>query len=150
MKTANGEMVEGWAQSRYIQVFGEGETAVSIAATPGELTSKYLSRMVNDRFFWPAVRTTLLLIVIIIPYSICPGHYHGPGHQANLKLSSLFLYIFAIPLAASDLAIGIVCFPFSPPTAISTPSCKAWESSTRRSPIYRPKPVIGSSSPLSG
>lgn len=66
--------------------------------------------MVNDRFFWPAVRTTLLLIVIIIPIQFVLAIIMALVIQANLKLSSLFLYIFAIPLAASDLAIGIVWF----------------------------------------
>ncbi|MBP6469723.1 MAG: sugar ABC transporter permease [Chloroflexi bacterium] len=103
-------MIEGWAQSRYIQVFGEGENGRVDRGNTGELTSKYLSRMVNDRFFWPAVRTTLLLIVIIIPIQFVLAIIMALVIQANLKLSSLFLYIFAIPLAASDLAIGIVWF----------------------------------------
>ena len=109
-ETANGEMIEGWAQSRYIQVFGEGGNGRVDRGNTGELTSKYLSRMVNDRFFWPAVRTTLLLIVIIIPIQFVLAIIMALVIQANLKLSSLFLYIFAIPLAASDLAIGIVWF----------------------------------------
>ena len=66
--------------------------------------------MVKDRFFWPAFWTTLLLRVIIIPIQFILAIIMALVIQANLKWSGLFLYVFAIPLAASDLAVGIVWF----------------------------------------
>jgi hypothetical protein len=54
--------------------------------------------MVNDRFFMPALRTTLLLIVMIIPVQFVLSIIMALVIQANLKGSGVFLYIFAIAL----------------------------------------------------
>ena len=66
--------------------------------------------MVNDRFFMPALLTTLLLMVLIIPLQFILAIIMALVIQANLKGQGFFLYVFAIPLAASDLAVGIVWF----------------------------------------
>jgi len=66
--------------------------------------------MVNDRFFWPALRTTLLLIVLIIPAQFVLAIIMALVIQANLKGSGIFLYIFAIALGVSDLAVGILWY----------------------------------------
>jgi multiple sugar transport system permease protein len=66
--------------------------------------------MLNDRFFWPAFRTTLLLIVLIIPVQFVLAIIMALVIQANLKGSGFFLYIFAIALGVSDLAVGILWY----------------------------------------
>ena len=66
--------------------------------------------MINDRFFMPALRTTLLLMVIIIPVQFILAIIMALVIQARLRGNSLLLYIFAIPLGVSDLAVGIVWF----------------------------------------
>jgi multiple sugar transport system permease protein len=66
--------------------------------------------MVQNRFFWPALRTTLLLMVIIIPIQFVLAIVMALVIQARLRGNSLLLYIFAIPLGVSDLAVGIVWF----------------------------------------
>ncbi|MEA3440654.1 MAG: SH3 domain-containing protein, partial [Chloroflexota bacterium] len=38
----NGEIVEGWAQSRYIQVFGDGTEGRIARGDTGQLTTKYI------------------------------------------------------------------------------------------------------------
>ncbi len=100
----------GWAPSRFIQVFGEGETGRIDRGNAGLLTTQFIERMINDRFFAPALRTTLLLMVLIIPAQFILAIIMALVIQARLKGNSLFLYIFAIPLGVSDLAVGIVWF----------------------------------------
>lgn len=106
----DAQVVEGWTPSRYIQVF-EDETKGRIdRGDTGALTTEFIQKMVNDRFFWPAMGMTLLLLVIIIPIQFALAIIMALVIQAQLKWSGLFLYVFAIPLAASDLAVGIVWF----------------------------------------
>ena len=105
-----GETVEGWSPSRYIQVFGDGESGRIDRGNTGAFTMDYLQKMVNDRFFLPALGSTLLLMILIIPIQFVLAIIMALVIQANLKASGLFLYVFAIPLAASDLAVGIVWF----------------------------------------
>jgi multiple sugar transport system permease protein len=105
-----GELVTGWAPSRYIQVFGDGENGRIDRGDSGQLTAKYFQRMVNDRFFRPALGTTILLILIIIPTQFVLAVIMALVVQARLKGNTMFLYIFAIPLAVSDLAVGILWY----------------------------------------
>jgi multiple sugar transport system permease protein len=106
----DGALVEGWAPSRYIQVFADEVTGRVDRGNSGALTLEFIQKMVNDRFFWPALGTTLLLMVLIIPLQFILAIIMALVIQANLKGQGLFLYVFAIPLAASDLAVGIVWF----------------------------------------
>lgn len=104
------QTVEGWAQSRYIQVFGETNTGRIDRGNTGQFTTEYLSKMVNDRFFWPATITTFLLMILIIPVQFVLAIVMALVIQARLKGNSLFLYVFTIPLGISELAVGILWF----------------------------------------
>lgn len=106
----DGEILEGWTQSRYIQVFSDGTQGRIARGDTGQVTTKYIQKMVNDRFFLPALRTTLLLMVIIIPTQFVLAIIMALIIQARLKGNLTLLYIFAIPLGVSDLAVGIVWF----------------------------------------
>lgn len=66
--------------------------------------------MIKDVAFAPALRYTLLLIVIIIPVQFVLALVMALLVQARLRFSGLFLYIYAIPLGISELAAGIVWF----------------------------------------
>jgi len=66
--------------------------------------------MVTDVAFWPALKTTLILTVIIIPVQFTLAMIMALVIQAKLKGAGFFLYIFSIPLAISELAAGIVWF----------------------------------------
>jgi multiple sugar transport system permease protein len=66
--------------------------------------------MINDRFFKTALLTTLLLTVITVPVQFVLAILMALVVQAQLKWSSIILYIFAIPLVISDLAAGILWF----------------------------------------
>lgn len=102
--------VEGWAPSRYIRAFGDETQGRIELGDTSQFTIRYIQRMVNDRFFWPALRTTLLLIVLIIPVQFVLAIIMALVIQADLKGSGIFLYIFAIALGLSDLAVGIVWY----------------------------------------
>jgi multiple sugar transport system permease protein len=104
------EAVEGWVPARYLNVLGDGTQARIEDGDTSQFTTRYLQRMVNDRFFWPALRTTLLLIILIIPAQFVLAIIMALVIQADLKGSGLFLYIFSIALGVSDLAVGIVWY----------------------------------------
>lgn len=107
---SEGETVEGWAPSRYLQIFSNGTTGRVTEGDTGQFTTSYIKKMVNDRFFKPALITTFLLMVLIIPVQFVLAMIMALVIQARLRFNTLFLAIFAIPLAASDLAVGIVWY----------------------------------------
>lgn len=76
----------------------------------GVWTLQFIQRMVNDVNFWKAVRTTFILLVTIIPLQFIFALAMALLVNARLKGSDLFVYIYAIPLAISDLAAGIIWF----------------------------------------
>jgi multiple sugar transport system permease protein len=106
----DGQAVEGWSPSRYIQIYGDSTQGRIDRGDTGELTTKFIEKMVNDRFFMPALKTTLLLMVIIIPVQFVLAIIMALVIQARLKGNTTFLYFFAIPLGVSDLAVGIVWY----------------------------------------
>ena len=81
---------------------------LSVRTADGEWTMRYLDRMVSDVNFWDAMRYTFLLIVVIIPIQFVLAVIMGLLIQAKLKGTSLFLYAWAVPIAVSDLAAGLV------------------------------------------
>ena len=107
---ADGQTLSGWVPSRFIQVFGDEVSGRIDRGNAGLFTTEFISKMFNDRFFTPALQTTLLLMVIIIPVQFILAIIMALVIQARLKGNSTFLYIFAIPLGVSDLAVGIVWF----------------------------------------
>lgn len=104
------QTIEGWVPSHYIKTLGDGTRGRVEAGDKSQFTTRYIQRMVNDRFFWPALRTTLLLILLIIPAQFVLALIMALVIQADLKGSGIFLYIFAIALGLSDLAVGIVWY----------------------------------------
>ena len=81
---------------------------LSFQAVPGTLGFEAYRRMVTDVAFADSLRNTLLLLVLVVPVQLVLAlamalliHSRFPGH-------GVFLYIFALPLAISDLAAGIV------------------------------------------
>jgi multiple sugar transport system permease protein len=84
--------------------------ALAFRGEAGGWTPAHFQTMLRDVAFAPALRTTLLLILIIIPVQFVLALVMALLVQAKLKLSGLFLYIYAIPLGISELAAGIVWF----------------------------------------
>jgi len=102
--------IEGWVPSRYIRALSDGTQGRIEQGDKSQFTTRYIQRMVNDRFFWPALRTTLLLVVLIIPAQFVLAIIMALVIQADLKGGGIFLYIFAIALGVSDLAVGILWY----------------------------------------
>jgi multiple sugar transport system permease protein len=65
-------------------------------------------RMVDDPSFGAAVRNTLLLIVVLIPVQFALALTMALLLHARPRGSGVYFYIWAIPLAVSDLAAGLV------------------------------------------
>ncbi len=81
---------------------------LAIQAEGGGLTTEYLERMRSDVNFSDAWRNTLLLIVLIVPLQIVLALAMALLIHSRFKGHQWFLYIYAIPLAISDLASGIL------------------------------------------
>jgi multiple sugar transport system permease protein len=109
----NGNLVDGWANQRYLFVESRTESLVG-RVTSGETvaswTSQHIARMLADFRFWNAIRNTLILIVVIVPIQFILALIMALVLQSEIKGSSLFLYIYAIPLGVSDLAAGMVWY----------------------------------------
>lgn len=71
-------------------------------------TLEFVQRMVSDAYFWPAVRNTLLLIVVLIPVQFAFAVFMALLLRAKPRLANVYLFVWAIPLAVSDLAAGLV------------------------------------------
>jgi multiple sugar transport system permease protein len=71
-------------------------------------TLEFVTRMVQDPYFWPAVRNTLLLIAVMIPIQFAFAISMALLLRANPRLNKVHFFVWAIPLALSDLAAGLV------------------------------------------
>ncbi len=102
--------LEGWAPSRFVEVFSDDETGRIDRGTAGEFTTKFIRKMVDDRKFSSAWRTTLMLIGMILPLQFVLAMAMALVIDARLRFGSGFLYVFALPMGMSDLAVGILFF----------------------------------------
>lgn len=75
---------------------------------PDGPTTAYVERMTSDPAFWSAVRNTLLLIVILLPLQFALALVMAFLLQTRPRGHGLYFYLWAIPLAVSDLAAGLV------------------------------------------
>ncbi len=71
-------------------------------------TTANWQRMSNDPRFWLAVRDTLLLVVVLIPLQFTLALAMALLLREKLRLSGMYFYLWAVPLAVSDLAAGLV------------------------------------------
>ncbi len=110
---ANGQTVEGWVKRGPVFVpDGAISTVGRVDSGQGakEWTLDYIKRMLNDRNFSKALRTTVLLIAIILPLQFTLAIIMALVLQSRLKFNTIWLYIYAIPLGVSDLAAGLVWY----------------------------------------
>jgi len=81
---------------------------LAVQADNGTFTTEFLDRMTGDVNFSDAWRNTLLLLVLIVPLQIVLALAMALLIHSRFKGHGVFLYIYAIPLAISDLAAGIL------------------------------------------
>lgn len=109
----NGNEVSGWASQTNLFVESRTESTearVSSGQPESMWTLQYVNMMLNDFRFRDAIRNTFLLIIIILPIQFVLAIIMALVLQAQPRWTSLFLYIFAIPLGISDLAAGLVWY----------------------------------------
>ncbi|HZN20359.1 MAG TPA: sugar ABC transporter permease [Micromonosporaceae bacterium] len=71
-------------------------------------TLSHAQRMLDDPYFWPAARNTVLLIVVLIPLQFAFALTMALVLRERPRFSGLYFYIWVVPLAISDLAAGLV------------------------------------------
>jgi len=81
---------------------------LAVQADSGTFTTEFIDRMTGDVNFSDAWRNTLLLLVLIVPLQIVLALAMALLIHSRFKGHGIFLYIYAIPLAISDLAAGIL------------------------------------------
>jgi len=81
---------------------------LSVMAESGGFTLDNFQRMLADVNFSEAWRNTLLLLILIVPLQIVLALCMALLINSRFRGHGLFLYIYAIPLAISDLAAGIL------------------------------------------
>lgn len=110
---AAGSTVQGWvSQSNvFIESRTEATTARVVSGeTTQEWTLDFLRRMVTDFRFGSALGTTILLIALILPLQFVLAIIMALVLQSQIRGSTIFLYIFTLPLGISDLASGILWY----------------------------------------
>ncbi|MBC6935603.1 MAG: ABC transporter permease subunit [Chloroflexi bacterium] len=110
---AAGSTVQGWvSQSNvFIESRTESTTARVVSGeTTQEWTLDFLRRMVTDFRFGSALGTTILLIALILPLQFVLAIVMALVLQSQIRGSTIFLYIFTLPLGISDLASGILWY----------------------------------------
>jgi multiple sugar transport system permease protein len=80
----------------------------SVAAESGGFTLENFRRMVADITFSEAWRNTLLLLLLIVPLQVALALVMALLIHSRFRGHSWFSYIYAVPLAVSDLAAGIL------------------------------------------
>jgi len=74
----------------------------------GAWTLEPFRMMVHDANFWPAFKFTMLLVVVIVPLQFVLALAMALLINSKLHGRGVFLAIFIMPLAISDLAAGLV------------------------------------------
>jgi len=81
---------------------------LAVVAESGGFTLEHFQRMLADVNFSDAWRNTILLLVLVVPLQIALALAMALLVNSRFRGHSWFLYIYAIPLAISDLAAGIL------------------------------------------
>lgn len=76
----------------------------------GAWTSQWFQQMTADVAFGDAVRNTVLIIILVLPIQFALALAMALIVNSQIKGAGMWVYVFAIPIAVSDLAAGIVWF----------------------------------------
>ncbi|MCI0710181.1 MAG: ABC transporter permease subunit [Chloroflexi bacterium] len=109
----DGNEVTGWAPFFLLSLDAGRRDSTQARVVAGDttesaLTTSHIERMINDAKFMESIRTTLLLIIVILPLQFILAIVMALLLQSQLRGSTIFLYIYAIPLGVSDLAAGLI------------------------------------------
>lgn len=84
--------------------------ALALQDSSGAWSLSTLRDALGEPRFLEALRTTVLLLVLILPVQFALAMSMALIVNAGLKGRDLWLYVFAIPLGVSELAAGIIWF----------------------------------------
>jgi len=82
--------------------------ALALQDPSGTWSLESVQTMVGHPEFGRAVQTTLVLLVVVIPVQLAIALAMALIVNKRLRGTSLWLYVYALPLAISELAAGIV------------------------------------------
>jgi len=80
----------------------------AFATDEGELTTKYITKMVSHWKFEKALTYTLLLVLVVVPIQLVLSLAMASFVSSMKKGRDLILYIWTIPLGISELAAGLI------------------------------------------
>lgn len=80
---------------------------LAFQTTDGSFTLANFEKMMRDTSFNDALKFTFLLLIFIVPMQVVLAIVMALLIHTRFKGHTIFLYIYAIPLAISDLAAGI-------------------------------------------
>jgi multiple sugar transport system permease protein len=80
----------------------------AFSSDAGGPTLASVQRMVSAPRFWDAVRNTVLVIVVVVPVQFAFALAMALLLRARPRFAGLYFYLWAVPLAISDLAAGLV------------------------------------------
>lgn len=80
---------------------------LAFQSADGSFTLANFQKMANDTAFADALKFTFLLLIFIVPVQVVVALVMALLIHTRFKGHTFFLYIYAIPLAISDLAAGI-------------------------------------------
>lgn len=81
---------------------------LAVQDSSGAWSLEPIRRMLIDPKFYEAVRNTIALTVVVVPAQVILALIMSLVLMAGLRGAGVFLYAWAIPLAISDLAAGLV------------------------------------------
>lgn len=80
---------------------------LAFQSADGSFTLANFQKMTSDTSFGDALKFTFLLLIFIVPLQVVFAIVMALLIHTRFKGHTIFLYIYAIPLAISDLAAGI-------------------------------------------
>jgi multiple sugar transport system permease protein len=84
------------------------QVALQAFQTPTGLGAGNFQTVLRNFRFWPSVRNTMLLAVIVVPLQLIMALVMASVVASLRTARSAVLYIFTIPLGLSDLAAGLI------------------------------------------
>lgn len=81
---------------------------LSLQSDGGSLTLESYARMTGDLNFWPALRNTFGLVLVVVPLQVALALGMALMIQKMAVGRDTVLWIWTIPLGVSDLAAGLV------------------------------------------
>jgi multiple sugar transport system permease protein len=83
---------------------------LAFTSTTGEWGLSSLRSMVDDDRFWPAVWTTVILLVVLLPIQFALAMWMAGVITGRLRGSAFWMYVFLLPLGVSELGAGILWY----------------------------------------